>query len=181
MRTRKWAASLAVTALALGLIGAGVAATFTDAATATQQIGVGYMSIELRSSTPGATLSADGKSLTCPTVTVVKSMSSTPGSGQLGCNIQIISTGAITPGRVNLSATTVGNIDLSKFWIDHSPWAPNWNTGGSGGLFGLPLNGGIDFATSFPAQADEFVSWANLTQVDMGTSATVTYTIEAVE
>jgi predicted ribosomally synthesized peptide with SipW-like signal peptide len=181
MRTRKWAAAVAVSALALGLIGAGVAATFTDSATATHRIDVGVLDVTLASDTPGAQVSADGQTLTCPSILVSDSEA---GWDFVGCHIQIVSAGTIQPDRVDLSASVWTNgADLSKFALQLNEGAGGWTPP----LFGdTPMLSTIDgsvisSAMSLPADVYAFLGWpVELGNSEMGKSIVVTYAIEAV-
>jgi predicted ribosomally synthesized peptide with SipW-like signal peptide len=179
MRIRKWAAALAVTALALGLIGAGVAATFTDDATASQTATVGVMDIQLDSSTAGATLSTDGDTLTCPAIHITTAS----GMDLVGCNVQIKSMGDIQPAQVTVKVqATITNGDLGKFGI-----APTGLQGGQ--LFYWLSNSqqtiGHVFGNQLPANVNVPLSWGEyagpeaLDNDEMGASVVVTYSIES--
>lgn len=179
MGTRKLAALFAVAALAVTLVGAGVSATFTDQAVATQDINVGNMSLMLASSTPGAAVSPDGKTLTCPAVWVTKS------HGDVSCNVYIYTVGNIVPDHVALKlGVTTNGAALSKFWVapffNATPGA--WDMGYDGSTWTLDTSNGqtIGVASSFPTDVTNWISWLNLTNSDYNKWVTVTYTLDAV-
>lgn len=181
MGTRKLAALFAVAALAVTLVGAGVSATFTDQATGHQDILVGAMNVTLGSTTPGASVSSDGTTLTCPVLHVQKSSEMSP---SFACDVTIFNSGSIPPSSVVLKASvTTSGADLSRFYLYAEPgtgtwdgpfawgWATQLNSLGTGTLLGS--------TTALPASATTMLYWSDLTNNDFNQWVTVTYTIEA--
>lgn len=179
--TRRWVALAAIAALALGLIGAGVAAQFSDTASATHRIDVGVLDIGLASDTPGAVVSSDGQSLTCPAIFIDDSAADWDFTG---CHIQIASAGSIVPDGVELRASVWTNgADLSKFAVQFNEGAGSW----SPNMYGdTPMLSSIDGSvvsttTVLPADLYVYLGWpVELTNTEMGKTIVVTYTLEAV-
>lgn len=184
MSLRKIAGLLVAFGLVVGLIG-GAGATFLDTATASQQINVGTFGISLDSSTPGALVSADGKTLTCPAVPVLNSAGPTLDGGPwVKCNLQIKSTGTIKPAQVSLkmaAAATVGTPTLAHFGIEFT------GPGATAGFFFLKTSSQT-LANTFtlPASYDANVDWGQfvgngdgLDNGDLGATIVVTYSVEA--
>jgi hypothetical protein len=180
MRIRKIATWLAAAGLALMLVGAGLAATFTDHAGASQTITVGTMDVSLNSDTPGAVVSDGGNTLTCPAILVTDSE---PAWDIVGCHIQITSSGSISPDRVDLSVGVWTNgADLSKFMAQFNEGAGSW----APHLYGdtpmlSTLTGSVISSTSVvPADVYTYLGWLELGNGEMGKTVVVTYSIDAV-
>ncbi|MDP9467685.1 MAG: hypothetical protein M3P32_02935 [Chloroflexota bacterium] len=148
---RKIATLLVALGLTLGLLGAGISATFTDSATGTTTVSVGTFNIDLSSSTPGAVVTGGNISLTFPTI-----QSSAAGSAPLV--FTVTSTGSI-PALIHVTATT--------------PVAPFTDRLGSVADFTLTQGQTHVF--------DAGLSWPELFNGDLGTSAAVTYTVSATQ
>jgi hypothetical protein len=159
--------------MAFGVIGSG--ATFTASAGVSQTLTVGQMTLQLSSTTPGATF--NGNDLVCPTVVITTASGLDP----VGCNFKVESTGNITPAQVNflMSATVDGG---TKFGI--SP------TGLQGSALFYYLHTsqqtiGHAFGINLPAVVNSPVSWGeyagndSLDNTDMGKTIVITYSIQA--
>jgi predicted ribosomally synthesized peptide with SipW-like signal peptide len=183
MRTRKWAKAIAVTALALGLIGAGVAAQFSDSASATHRIDVGVLDVSLASDTPGAVVTDGGQTLTCPAILIDDSAADWF-HPQGACHIQIVKAAdSIDPDRVDLKvAVWTNGADLTKFMAQFNEGAGLW----SPNMYGYTpmlntLDGSVLTSTSvLPADMYTNLGWLELGNTEMGKTVIVTYTIEAV-
>ncbi len=148
---RKIATLLVALGLTLGLLGAGISATFTDTATGTMTVSVGTFNIDLSSSTPGAVVSGGNISFTVATL-----QSSAPGSAPFV--FTVTSTGSI-PALIHVTATT----PAAPFSDVLGPVADFTLTQGQTHVF----NAGL--------------SWPELFNGDLGKSATVTYTVSATQ
>ena len=148
---RKTAAIIAVFALSLGLLGAGLSAQFSDSATATTSIHVGTFAIQIVAPSDGV-IAADGKSVTysCPDI-----QSSVPASCAL--NFTVKDVGTIAASNVTVTAAIAG--DGAQF----SAVAVAPFTLAAGGTHAVA--GGI--------------SWTELGNGNLGQTVTVTYTISA--
>jgi hypothetical protein len=148
---RKTAALLVALGLTLGLLGAGISATFTDSATGAMTVSVGTFNIDLSTSTPGAVVSGGNISFTIPTL-----QSSAAGTAPFA--FTVTSTGSI-PALIHVTATT--------------PAAPFTDMLGSVADFTL--------AQGQTQVFDAGLSWPELFNGDLGKSATVTYTVSATQ
>jgi predicted ribosomally synthesized peptide with SipW-like signal peptide len=184
MGIRKWALAIALGAIGLSAIGAGVAATFTDQATASQTITVGALDIQLSSTTPGATVSPDGDTLTCPPLAI----NTASGLDPIGCTITVTSVGTITPAQVNVTMTAATDgAALSRFGITPTgfPTGVGHTEPGFFTLSTSPQQIGHFFMTELPGTFSVPVSWgeyagpAALDNGDMGKTVVVTYTVDA--
>ncbi len=155
MSLRKMVGLIAGFALAVGLLGAGVGASFTDLVTAKENINVGTFQCKIIAATPSAAaLSADGKSLT---YTAPDIMSSAAGSAPFSFTVQ--NTGTIAD-VLTVSTSPV----LSAPWsIINAPFAP------------VPLAAGGTHLYSTG------IAWAELSNANLGTSGTVTWTVNCGE
>jgi hypothetical protein len=178
---RKLAAILATIALTLGLFGAAISATFSDQAIAQQQINIGSFGIRLVSDTPGAQVSPDGKTLTCP---ILVPANSAPAWDFVGCHVQITSVGTFAPTAVKLyaQATTAGSVDLAHFMVQFNEGAGSW----SPNMFGetpmldtLTTKTLVSTTTVVPADVYTYLGWLNLDNDDLNSIVLMTYTIEA--
>jgi len=154
MSIRRIAVLLAAAGLAVGLVGGGVGAQFTDQVLANQNISVGTFSCHIVAPSDG-TIAADGKSVTFTSPTI---QSSLPGSAPFSFTVQ--NTGTI-PDALVVSASPA----LSSPW-SYIPVAP---------AGAVPLAGGDSqtFKTG--------VQWTELSNADLGKSATVTFTVNCGE
>jgi len=178
---RKIAATLVALGLTLGLLGAGVSATFTDSASANQQINVGSFAIGLQSDTPGASVSPDGKTLTCP---ILVPANSTAKFDPVGCHVMIANNGMLTPASVKLYAqvTVSGTPDLSRFMAQFNEGAGSWSPnmfGDTPMLSSLTAKTLISTTTVVPADFYTYLGWLELNNSDLNSVVLVTYSIEA--
>jgi len=149
MGLRKAAGLLVAAGLAVGLIGAGVSAQFTDSAVATTTIHVGTFNIDISSSAPGV-VQVDGTSVTytCPDI-------QSSAAGSCSFPFTLTNTGSI-PATIAISAT----VPASPFTaVAIGPVAPI-----AGGAH-VDLSGGLQWTELFNANLNQTVS--------------VTYTISA--
>ena len=158
MSVKKIAGLFAGFALAVGLIGAGVSASFTDSVTAQQNINVGTFSCGITTASTGATFGAvdalgyaHSVSYTTPTI-----MSSAPGNAPFSFTVK--NTGSIP------DVLTVATSAVSAPWsIIGAPFAP------------VPLAAGA----SHPYNTG--VSWIELGNGNLGASGSVTWTVSCGE
>jgi predicted ribosomally synthesized peptide with SipW-like signal peptide len=158
MSVRKIAGLLAGFALAVGLIGAGVSASFTDSVTAKENINVGTFSCGISAATDGATFGAidtlgyaHSVSYTAP-----KIESSDAGSAPFSFTVQ--NTGSIP------DVLTVATSPVSAPWsIIGAPFAPVALAAGAS----HPYNTGV--------------SWTELGNGDLNAHGTVTWTVSCNE
>jgi predicted ribosomally synthesized peptide with SipW-like signal peptide len=158
MSVKKIAGLFAGFALAVGLIGAGVSASFTDSVTAQQNINVGTFSCGITTASTGATFGAvdalgyaHSVSYTAPTI-----MSSAPGNAPFSFTVK--NTGSIP------DVLTVATSAVSAPWsIIGAPFAPVALAAGDS----HPYNTGV--------------SWTELGNGNLGASGTVTWTVSCNE
>lgn len=153
MSLRKGAGLLVALGLMAGLIQSGVAAQFTDQVTATENINVGSFSCVIDSSTAGTLgnyVNGFAHSVTYTAPTILSSASST------------------APFQFNVKNNGDMAMDL------HVTAAVTQRAGGP--FSSMPV---YDQVIN-PGEINQFVeglSWGNLTNADLGTSASVTYTV----
>jgi predicted ribosomally synthesized peptide with SipW-like signal peptide len=156
MSLRKLAGLAAGFALAVGLIGAGVSASFTDSVKAQENINVGTFQCKIVAATPsGASdgIAVDGKSVTYTAPTIE---SSAPGSAPFSFTVQ--NTGSIA------DVLTVATSPVSAPWsIINAPFVP------------VPLAAGASHVYNTG------VSWTELDNSNLGQSGTVTWTVSCNE
>jgi hypothetical protein len=160
MNARKVATTLGVAGLALGLLGAGVGATYTDSATAAQNISVGTFSCRVSATDPHAVVSGNSVTINLPPIL------SSASSNYL-MDVTVTNTGTI-PQIVHWSAATGGTI----------AWQPSGRMGYAMGTSGDPMTTDLKLvggASHTYVGAIGFM-WAQLTNADFGQSAQVTYT-----
>jgi hypothetical protein len=156
MSIRKVAGLLVAFGLMVGLISSGVGASFTDSATAVANIHVGTFSIAISSTTPNAVVdgvvggNAKTVTLACPTI-----QSSAAGTCPL--EFTITNTGSI-PANITVAITSA---PASPFTDILGPVTPFQLAAGAHQDF----NGGV--------------SWPTLTNSQLGSSTSITYTITA--
>jgi len=154
MSLRKVAGLLAAAGITVGLIGGGVGANFTDQVTATQNIKVGTFSCLITDATAGATIAGDQKSVsyTAPTIN-----SSAPGSAPFYFQVK-----------------NMGSIPQS-LTVSTSPASVSAPFSIIGVLSPVPLAVGAtyDYHTG--------LQWTELSNANLGTSGTVTWTVNCGE
>ncbi len=178
---RKVATLLVALGLTIGLIGAGVSAQFTDSASATQQINLGDFGIVLDSSTPGATVSDAGKTLTCP---LLMPTSSAPAWGTVGCHVIIKNDGTFVPTSVKLYAqvTVYGTANPAHFMAQFNEGAGSWSPnmyGDTPMLNTFTSRTLVSTTTVVPADMETNLGWLELDNGDLNSVVVITYSIEA--
>ncbi len=153
MSLRKVAGLLMAFGLAVGLIGAGVGASFTDSATAVANINVGTFGISIDSTTPNAVVSNANHTVTCPTVSIMSSAAATA-----PCEFTVTSTGTINP-TITITATTPASL----------------GTNAVTSLLAIPT----PFVLTTPQSFNGGLSWGVLDNTALGQSSSITYTISA--
>jgi hypothetical protein len=174
-------------ALTVGMVGAGLAATFTDSGVATERIDIGIMSIRLASD--NGTVNAEGTQVTCPAVFVDNAY----GNGFTGtevppCNVRVVSDGSITPSQVDvvMQAETDG-AHLERFGVAPTgfPTGPGHTEAGFFWLSASEQTIGHFFGNELPGSLSLRLDWGegagavSLDNDDMGRWIVVTYEIEA--
>lgn len=104
MTLRRLAAVFAALALTVGLIGAGVGASYSDSASAQQNVSIGTFGIEVSSTVPGAVVSPDKHSVTFAAPMIVSSAASSvqfpftvKSTGSVPVNVKISQTAPLAP------------------------------------------------------------------------------------
>lgn len=168
MDLRKLAVFAAEAGLAIGLVGAGVGATFTSANSANENISVGNMSIQVVLKGPG---SHQQPPADC-TVHVVTA------SGTYTCDLKVTRSGDIIPNDLKV-AVTVGSGQLKE----PSKWAIS-----DDGHTGQPLSGAVSFdypspypSPTCPSTFEKFftVTWSYLGNDSEKNVVTLLYTVTA--
>jgi predicted ribosomally synthesized peptide with SipW-like signal peptide len=147
--------ALAAAGLGLGLMGSGVRAAFTDSATAQENVSVGTMGINVSSTTAGAVVSPDKHSVTLSAGTI---QSSSPGQDPLSFTVTNV-------GSMPVTVTVSSNGGAPAF---AAPWSD---------LFSNPGAEVIAPAGSYTYSGG--IAWSTLSNADLGSSHSVTYTISA--
>ena len=154
MSLKKVVGLLAGFALAVGLIGAGVGAVFTDSVTAKENINVGTFQCKIVAATPSAaSLSADGKSLTYTAPTI---MSSAAGSIPFGFTVRNRGT---MPMVLTVEMTALA-APFSSILVD--PVAP------------------VTLGTTNPSYQKVYaagIQWTELGNANIGQAVSITYTV----
>jgi len=154
MSLRKASVLLIVAGLAVGLIGPGISATFTDAVSAEQHINVGTFGCNISHATNGAVISADHKSVAYNAPDI---MSSAPGSAPF--TFTVSSTGSI-PVVLQVTQTT--------------PAAPFTSILGSPVADVVLNQGGThDYAAG--------LQWPELTNTTLGMAVSISYSVSCGE
>jgi hypothetical protein len=153
MSLRKVAGLLAGFGLVAGLIGSGVGAVFTDQVTAQENINVGTFGCGITTATDGAVfgdIDAGGyaHSVSYTAPTIMSSTGSAPFS------FTVKNTGVI-PDQLTVSTSPVSG-----------PWS----------IIGAPF-APVDLAAGAHHVYDTGVAWSDLSNADLGTSGTVTWTV----
>jgi predicted ribosomally synthesized peptide with SipW-like signal peptide len=163
MNLRRIASALVAVALGVGLIGAGVSASWTDSATAAANVNVGTFACEITSATPSAIVSPDRHSVTFTEADII---SSAPPQGGNALNLSI-----------DLKAT--GSIPVRVHWTIVGPDYNNPPGGNFGTSSGSPSM--TNDITLQPGQTQHYDSlgfmWLTpLTNADLQRTLTATYT-----
>jgi hypothetical protein len=167
--------------LIYGAIGTG--ATFNFTGTATQQINVGTLAVDISSTTPGAVVDNTAKTVTCPVLPVMVSSQFSPTGA---CNVTLTNVGSIAPLNLSVFMQSTTNLpagDISNFAV--------MPTGLPGAPAVTPLStaftvvGPTVVSPSFPMSMNFAYVWgygapaySDLTNADMGKTVTVTYTFQ---
>jgi len=143
---------LAIGGLGMGLIGSGVAATFTSSGTATANVAVGTLSMSL--SAPGGTVVGNAVTVNCPTI-----QSSAAGTCPLTVSVK-------NTGSMPFTLSVASSDGLLAPWSDMLAVpgpipAPQVVAPGATAVF----NGGI--------------AWSVLSNSDLGAAKSLTYTFSA--
>jgi len=157
MSLKKIVGLLAGFALAVGLIGAGVGANFTDQVTAKENINVGTFQCKIVNATPiGASngIAADGKSVT---YTAPEIDSSAAGSAPFSFTVK--NTGSI--GQV---------LTVSTSPVVSAPWS----------IIGAPF-AAVPLAAGASTIYNTGISWTELQNANIGQKGTVTWTVNCGE
>jgi hypothetical protein len=157
MALRKVAGLLIAFGLVVGLMGAGVGATFTDSATAVANINVGTFGIQITSSTTGAVIDSSAGQLGGWTHSVTYSCPTIQSSAAGTCPLEFTITNmGSMPATITIVASTPAAPFTAVAITAVSPLAAGAHT---------DYNGGI--------------SWPTLGNANLGQSTSVTYTITA--
>jgi hypothetical protein len=150
MSLRKFASVLVGLGLVVGLMGAGIGASFTDSATATTSIHVGTFNIDISSTAPGV-VTVDGTSVTytCPDI-------QSSAAGSCAFPFTITNTGSMA-ANITVSATT--------------PASPFSDMLGAVTPFSLAGGAHHDFAAG--------IQWTELGQSNLNQQVQIVYTIGA--
>ena len=176
MNIRRITAALATAGLAIGLIGAGVAAQYTDTGTATVSAAVGTFKCVLSSTDPHAVVSPDGH-----TVTITASDLQSSAQVIVDSNLTLKNTGSIPliahwtiTGPVYGSGPGSGHIGVSSGapnMANDLPLAPGASQ----------LYTGIGFQMADPTQPGQPDHGYPLTNADLGLTFTATYKVDCHE
>lgn len=175
-KTRKIAGILASIGLGVGLLGAGVYASYTDGATATVNARVGSLGCQVSASNnPNATISSDGHSVT---VNYPDINSSTAGSDY--ATISVSNTGSIPENVYWTAVPTTG-----AGYVTYQPAGRvGYTTGANGNQLESQSSPRL-LTTSLPTSSHSYdnvgFQWANLVNADEGLSAQVVYTAHCSE
>lgn len=151
---RKFAGILASVGVGFALLGSGVYASFTQTATATDNIAVGTQAIQIVSSTPGAVVTNSGATHTV-TYTAPTIQSSAPGTAPL--DFQINNTGSM-PITVTVASSDGFTAPWSDMFVNPGPKV-------------IAAGGSFDYTGG--------IQWSTLGTSDEGSNHSVTYTITA--
>jgi Big-like domain-containing protein len=155
MRKRNLAMLLALLGLAVGLIGWGVSASYSDSATAAQNVNVGTFGISISSTTAGAVVVNSGST---HTVTFDAGTLQSSAAGTAPLAFRVTGTGTI-PAWIHVTQTT--------------PAAPFVSLLAAPGDVRLGNGQFQDYAAG--------LSWPMLVNADLGKNTTIVYTIGASE
>jgi hypothetical protein len=166
MKLPRIVTGLGLFGLAVGLIGTGVGASFTDSATAALNINVGTFSCQVSSTDPHAVASGNSVTINLPDIT------SSASGNDFVTDVTVKNTGSM-PQIVHWTEATGGTIT----------WQPVGRMGYGAGTNGDPLSTDL---TLTPGASHTYTGgigfmWAELTNADFGKSASVTYTANCSE
>ena len=152
--------TMAIGGAALALIGTGVASSFTDSATASENISVGTLGITITSSTPTAQVANTGTlpGVTVHTVTYIAPTieSSAPGSAHLQFTVN-------NTGTMDVTVSVSSSDQMQDGFTD---------------VLGSPQ--GIPIAAGGHHDFDAGLQWlSGLTNASLGKTYSITYTITA--
>jgi predicted ribosomally synthesized peptide with SipW-like signal peptide len=164
-KSRKLAGILAGLGLGVGLLGTGVFASFTDSATATDNIAVGTFGITVSSTTPGATVVNTGNGQHSVTFTAPAIQSSV--AGQTALDFKVADTGSM-PATITVASN--GGMPLFA-----APWADLLSNPGAEQLSPSPISGSQINSYDYTGG----IQWGALSNSDLGSSHSVTYTVSA--
>jgi len=150
---RKIAALLVALGLTLGLLGAGISASFSDTATANQAVSVGSFGCAISSTVAGATVSNANHTVTFPPLALTSSV-----AGTSAMPFTVKSTGTI-PVKVHVTQTT--------------PPAPFTST--------LPAPADVNLALNETHVYAGGLSWTELGNSSISAAFTMTYTATCTE
>lgn len=163
MGLRKLAALAAGASLALGLIGAGVGATFTASQSADENITVGDMAIQ-------AVLNGPGPNVLTPAACTVHVITA---SGSYLCTLKVTQSGDIVPTDLKVAVTIgAGGVNEPGKW--------SVSDGSVSGTLAQTLL--WDYPSpAFPFNKAFTVTWTDLGNTSMHNNVTLTYTVTAYE
>jgi hypothetical protein len=163
MGLRKLAGLIAGASLAIGLIGAGVGATFTSASSANENITVGDMSIQ-------AALNGPGPNVQTPVACTVHVVTA---SGSYVCTLKVTKSGDIVPSDLKVAVTIgAGGVNEPGKW--------SVSDGSASGTLAQTLL--WDYPSpSFAFHKTFTVTWTDLGNTSMDNSVTLVYTVTAYE
>jgi hypothetical protein len=171
---RKLGVLLGLAVATVMLYGAmGTGASFTDRGYVYQDLRIGAMTLRLSSTTDGAVISEDGKTLTCPDIWVTHSGASAYGAA---CRFKVDIVGGIVPSLITVKATTTSSpgVESGKFWIS--------SVNGTWTDAHLPLTDAVLISsTTWPVDDGLYVQWDGLTNASAGGTVSLVLTIDAVE
>ncbi len=151
--------TVAIGGAALALIGTGVASSFTDSATASENISVGTLGITVTSDTQGAIVTNTG---TLPGVTVHTVTFTAP----------TIESSAPGTAPLDLTITNTGTMDATISIVSSDQMQDGFTDNYGSHSFALPHSG-------TPASIVAGLSWSALNNVSLGKTYSITYTITA--
>jgi hypothetical protein len=174
--SRNYLTAAALTVGALGLVGIGAGASFTDAVTADQKIATGTVNLAVSSST--GTVNAD--KLTCTAA------ADKPSTGSTTCDVKLTNTGTlpITKVLVNFKGDATDSIDATKVTVSLG----GKNLGTLASLRNDPAAAALDaITTDAPIAVNTShttaltLTWDGLTNADAGKTLTNAMTFTAAD
>jgi len=163
-RLRAAVVLLALGGLSAGLINSGVRAGFTDGGTAQENVAVGTFSCQLSSTDPNWVYSNNNHTATLTWPSISSSAASTDYS--------------------NLTVTNTGQIPLVAHWTESTGGTIAWQPSGRMGFtLGIPsMATDVQLAAGAGQTYTSLgFTWNQLTNADLGQSATVTYSVACSE
>jgi predicted ribosomally synthesized peptide with SipW-like signal peptide len=174
--SRNYLTAAALTVGALGLVGIGAGASFTDAVTANQQIQTGTVNLAVSSST--GTVNAD--QLTCTAA------ANKPSTGSATCDVKLTNTGTLPISKVLVAfkGDATDGIDATKVTVS----VGGKNLGTLAALRNDPASKALDaITTTAPITANNShttevtLAWDGLTNADAGKALTNAMTFTAAD